>query len=462
MCGIDGGGISMPWNQSPTKLSGALTLWFGPNGSDTTGVGSSASPFRTPSKAYNYLVDNYDLNGYPVNIRANSSGEFNCSLSALGLPRGHSGITTQVTIQGAVPPDTGKPWSLDPETAKNYKWAPNAGEGAAVTAAYGAVLTVEGFIFDKQRAVTQGTEADRGTILVNVGSRSELWLGTIAFGYDCYPGAMINAQSGGRIQIRGNIGIFPPTASGQAVVISTASNTLQLSATPASSIFPLMPKVGVMGNGIPSNTWVESVIGTSAVVLSKTPTASSTGAVALTFTICTTSLVGIGDGSRLYHDTGGLNGRGYISLNGWPNFVFGMLFASDGGISWSGVQSFQRETWQSPITFSGSQGSNIATMSSTVGYGVGYSLWSDSLPPNTKISSMTGNQVTLTYPFYRNVSSEAVRVGHQPAATMGPKVSAWQLSNIITAGMQGLIPGTSPVTQESNSYGTISTGSRFD
>lgn len=453
----------MPWNQNPTKLSGALTLWFGPNGNDTTGSGSSAAPFRTPSKAYNYMVDNYDLNGYPVYLRANSSGVYNCSLSAVGLPRGHSGVTTQVTVQGAAPPDPNKPWSLDPETAKNFVWAPNPGEGAAVTVAYGAILTVEGFIFDKHRAVTQGTVADRGTILVNVGSRSELWLGTIAFGYDCYPGAMINAQSGGRIQIRGSIGVFPPTASGQATTVSTGTNTLQLSVTPASSVFPIMPKVGVMGTGIPSNTWVESVIGTSAVVLSKTPTVTSTGTVNLTFTICTTSLVGIGDGSRLYHETGGLNGRGYITLTGFPHFVYGMLHASDGGISWSGVQVFQRETLMlTPITFSGSQGSNVITVSSTAGYTTGFTPWTDALPPITRVSSISGNQVTLDYPLYRNVSSEAVRFGAQPAVVMGPQATAWQLSNIITAGMKSLVPGTASVTQESNDVGTISTGSRFD
>lgn len=453
----------MPWNQNPTKLSSALTLWFGPNGNDTTGTGSSAAPFRTPQKAYNYMVDNYDLNGYQAFIRANSSGEYNCSLSALGLPRGHTGVTTQVMIQGATPSDPNKPWSLDPETVKNFIWAPNAGEGAAITVAYGAVLTVEGFIFDKQRAVTQGTVADRGTILVNVGSRSELWLGTIAFGYDCYPGAMINAQSGGRIQIRGSIGVFPPTASGQAVSLSSASNTIQLSVTPASSVFPLMPKVGVMGTGIPSNTWIESVIGASAIVLSKTPTTTSTGAASLTFSIGTTSLVGIGDGSYLYHETGGLNGRGYIVLNGFPHFVYGMLYASDGSISWSGVQVFQRETLMlTPITFSGSQGSNVITVSSTVGYTSGFTPWTDALPPSTKVSSINGNQVTLDYPLYRNVSSESVRFGAQPAAVMGPKVSSWELSRIITTGMQSMIPGTTPITQESNGIGTISTGGRFD
>jgi hypothetical protein len=451
-------------SEMPIVLTAPLTLKYGPTGSDTTGTGTVAAPFRNPWRAYQYLDQNYDLNNQSVLIDSTAPCSVSGSLAATGRLRGQSDVPTQITIRGAAPTDINRPWSLDPESCNAFKW--NAGTGGnCVTATYGAKLTVEGFLFDKKDAVAASV-ANAGGILVNVGVWSEIWLGTVAVGYDAWPGAAFNAQSNGRLQFRGSLGLFHPVAIANATALDSNSLWITLASLPVD--FPLLPQCGVSGNGLPDQCWIEEINGLS-IRLNKKPNISA-GTMPLTFSIGCTSLVGIGDGSRLYHEIGGINGRGFITATGRPHYLAGPLHTSDGAMNWSGVHWFQRETlapWT--VTFSGSKGSNIIAVSRTDTYGINYSIYTvlddpanPSLPPNTKVTAINGNQVTLSNVLYRDVTSEPARFGYQAFQMFGPKVTCWNQGGIFTTGYTSMIPGTDPVFQETNAIGSVSQGARFN
>jgi hypothetical protein len=451
-------------NDMPIVLTAPLNLKYGPTGNDTTGTGTVAAPFRNPCRAYQYLDQNYDLNNQPVLIDPTAPCSVSGSLAATGRLRGQSDVPTQVTIRGAAPSDVNRPWSLDPEACVPFQWNAGAG-GNCVTATYGAKLTVEGFLFDKKDAVTASI-ANAGGILVNVGTWSEIWLGTNAVGYDSHPGAAFNAQANGRIQFRASLGLFHPVATANVVALDPSSFWMTLASLPGN--FPLLGQCGVYGTGLPDQCWIEEINGLN-IRLNKKPNVSA-GTTQLTFTIGNISLVGIGDGSRLYHEIGGINGRGFITATGRPHYLAGPLHTSDGAMNWSGVHWFQRETLMlTPLTFSGSKGSNVITVSSAAGYAVNFSVYTPlndpgnpSLPPNTKVTAINGNQVTLSNLLYRDVSSEPARFGYQAFVTFGPKVTCWNQGGIFTTGYTGMIPGTDPVFQEANAIGSVSQGARFN
>ena len=52
------------------ELTGATTVYFDPNGSDTLGIGSSANPWQTPQGTWNNLFRGYDLCGFPLTMQA--------------------------------------------------------------------------------------------------------------------------------------------------------------------------------------------------------------------------------------------------------------------------------------------------------------------------------------------------------------------------------------------------------
>lgn len=463
MCpnGIDGG----IRNYMTTVLSGPLNLKYGPTGNDVTGTGTVANPFRNPSRAYEYLDQNYDLNHQLVTIEPTAPCSVSGTLAATGRLRGQSDVPTQITIRGAAAPDNSMPWSLSPIDCEAYKW--NAGpSGNCVTATYGAKITVEGFMFDKKDAVVVNPAA-AGGILVNVGEWSSIWTNTVAVGFDAHPGAAFNAQGNGRLYMRGNLGLFHPVATASANALDVNSFWITLASLPSG--FPLLPQCGAYGTGLLDQCWIEEIDGLN-IRLNKKPYANS-GTTQITFTIANASLIGIGDGSRLYHDIGGINGRGYITGTGRPHYMAGPLHTSDGAMNWAGVPFFQRETLMlSPLQFSGDKGSYTITVSSTTGYAVGFSIytpssggnWSPSLPPNTRVTAINGNQVTLDRPLYRAVFDEDAHFGYQTFQMFGPKVTCWNQGGIFTTGYTSMIPGTDPVFQETNAIGSVSQGARFN
>jgi hypothetical protein len=198
-------------------LSANLTVYVATTGSDTTNTGlSSGSPFATIQKAYNYVQQNYDLNGFVVTIQV-ANGTYTAGLTAAGPLVGALGVTNCV-VQG----NTGSPSSV----------VINVGNSVNCFAATrGGQFTVQGF-------TVQGGTASNGVYTNDNLSQINVNTG-IVFG-SMPSGSHLNANAG-TINVLANYSItggssLHAIASNPGSIVNIASGlTVTITGTPAFS-----------------------------------------------------------------------------------------------------------------------------------------------------------------------------------------------------------------------------------
>lgn len=106
---------------SRIRLAGNLNLYVATTGSDSNDGLTSGTPFLTIQHALNIIYDNYDLNGFMVQVNV-GSGSFGTGARCAGFPVGATVTATPISIVG--------------NGSGNTTW--NAGSGDTFTASLGA------------------------------------------------------------------------------------------------------------------------------------------------------------------------------------------------------------------------------------------------------------------------------------------------------------------------------------
>jgi hypothetical protein len=430
-----------------TTLTEALTLYFNPStGSDDTGDGSSGNPFENPSRAIEYLRENYDLNGQIVFIDQQAPGTIRDEIILDGLLRGQTGAPTQLQLRGAV--------TSDIEDVKNYVWAPEANH-SAITVSGGGRLWIEGFFFDYLAAHGDGGYGS-ARIAVNIAGYGQAWAKNVGFGYMTYTAGYFNAQDMGALQIFGDLLIDTPQATATASSLSTASAVVTISSL--SGDLPLTPGVGVTGTGIPANTFVLATNGSTQITLSENPT-SNEGSTALTFHCGVSAPFGIGQISVLINANFNAAGGGVSYIRGAPHFLFGTMNADESShVNW-GSLFLDPDTVVTPNA-SGTSGANTLTVSSATGISIGDYAHASFVPFGTKVTNVVSTTITLDNDLTATVSSQPIKFGELPEI-VGYQLTAWGNSVIKPPGPDSVhLPGSPWRLTKTIGRGRVTEGSQ--
>lgn len=207
-----------------TRLTGNLTVYVATTGNDNNTGLSAGSPFLTLNKAYNFIRDNYDLNGYTATIQL-VDGTYTTGLVALrpALDSGASGGA--IVVSG----NTGTPANV----------LINVPGGTAITASSGARLMLQGLKMQGGYAITCGNSAEVSFSNVDFGACSVA---------HCYAGAFgIISASGNYTISGGSTSHFWSVNSGY---IEANSRTITLTGTPAfSNAFAIGSMLGLVLSG---------------------------------------------------------------------------------------------------------------------------------------------------------------------------------------------------------------------
>ena len=201
-----------------TKLTANLNLYVATTGSDTLNNGLiSTSPFQTLQKAWNMIVNTYDLNGFNATVNI-SNGTYTGGLIASGIVLG-LGSGNNITFLG----NAGSPSSVTVSTTNAHCIVASGGGNIAVS---GMTLTASG---TSGGSPASGLVAQGGTIAVS---------GAMVFG--ACAGQQMWAVSAGNLSCAASY-----TISGSAQchyqsqigsIINISGVTVTLSGTPAYSI----------------------------------------------------------------------------------------------------------------------------------------------------------------------------------------------------------------------------------
>ncbi|ENZ79638.1 hypothetical protein M3795_16945 [Ralstonia pickettii] len=207
---------AVQFGQVRKLLTANLTIYVATTGNDSTGNGTSGNPFATIQKAYNYIQQTYDLNGFIATIQV-ANGTYTAGLTAGGPLVGALGVTNCV-VQG----NTASPSSV----------VINVGNSTNCFAATrGGQITVQGF-------TVQGGTASQGFATNDNLSQINLGAG-IVFG-SMPSGAHINANSGtinanSSYSITGGASVHAIASNPGSIVTISGGIKVTLTGTPAFS-----------------------------------------------------------------------------------------------------------------------------------------------------------------------------------------------------------------------------------
>jgi hypothetical protein len=207
---------AVQYGQVRKLLTANVTIFVSTTGSDTTGNGTSGSPFASIQRAYNYAQQSFDLNGFIVTIQV-ANGTYTAGLTAGGPLVGALGVTNCL-IQGNV----ASPSSVVVNVGASQN---------CFSATRGAQITVQGF------TVSGGTASQGFYTSDNL---SQINLGTgIVFGA-MSGGAHINSNGGAIIanssySITGGASLHAIASNPGATVVINSGITVTLTGTPAFS-----------------------------------------------------------------------------------------------------------------------------------------------------------------------------------------------------------------------------------
>lgn len=198
------------------QLTSALNIYVATTGSDSSNSGLSvSSPFFTLQKAWNYIVNTIDLNGFNVTVNV-ANGTYTTGLTASGSPLG-IGSGNTITFLGNI------------TTPSNCLIHVSTPDTHAIQAAFGANINISGF-----KVSSTGTGTSSGVLSV-IGSYVVI-TGNMEFG--ACTNSQIWATQGGNIQTSG----ISYIVSGSAVThfltsfggnIGIVGGTITISGTPA-------------------------------------------------------------------------------------------------------------------------------------------------------------------------------------------------------------------------------------
>jgi len=205
-----------------TLLTAATTFYVATTGSDTTGTGTSSSPWATIQHAYNTLQASYDAGGNTITVSV-ADGTYTTGLIASGSIPGQTGSSTGIVFVGSINAIINVATSNSPLGA----WA--TAQSFCFMGIGGANFTIQGFTL--QNSFTGGT----GAACVCATRDSTIYLNGTHFGAVLHAtfGAHILSVTGGLVFPNGNYTVtgsaiyhWYSTGSGaQCTVLSTATVT---------------------------------------------------------------------------------------------------------------------------------------------------------------------------------------------------------------------------------------------
>lgn len=218
--------------QQRTKLTAALNIYVSPFGSDTAGSGLAASsPFLTTQKAWTFVSQNYDTNGFGVTINL-ASGTYTAPCSA------SQGVVGNGTVQFLG--NIGSPSSVVVNCATGT---------ACFSASAGALITVSGMTLISSAGVSQLSSVNNAIV----------GFGNVVFG-SAGTGSHITAANGivianAAYTISGGA-VAHVNASGVGSFVNLAGVAVTISGTPAfSTAFALVQGLAMLstiGNTFPN------------------------------------------------------------------------------------------------------------------------------------------------------------------------------------------------------------------
>jgi hypothetical protein len=207
-------------NNIRIKLTAGITIYVATTGNDTTGNGTSGSPFATVQKAWGTLYNGYDLNGYQATIQL-ENGTYNQTLEVRGLMEGQG--NNAILITGG----TGVTW--------NY-----AAQNGNTILCLGAFISVTGGMTIKREPSPSSVPTDQSGWCIACQTHGIVITQNIKFGYAIH-GHMASSSFGvivigGSYEITGGAGTATSSAVAGRHMVATEQGLITTSLTTGKTV----------------------------------------------------------------------------------------------------------------------------------------------------------------------------------------------------------------------------------
>jgi hypothetical protein len=240
---------------SRIRLAAPAHFYLDPNGDDAAGDGSELNPWKTTQKAYNTLIANYDLAGFPVTIHL-ADGTYSGGCLAFGKCVGQTSFH-DIHFTGN---------EANPANVIVQKAGPPPTDFYCFAAAFGAQIKITGM------KLQQGPTGAQD--LVQAASQSVVGIGNVIFGDSINEWTDLIAYDGGIIYVIGDYKI-DKTFFGATGNFTNGSNVI----SNVSSFAGIKLWQGVLAPGKAAlDSWVTAINpGAGTVTMSKPAVADGTG-----------------------------------------------------------------------------------------------------------------------------------------------------------------------------------------
>src|SRR5215831_2260523 len=304
-----------------SKLTQDTTFYVATTGNNNNNGLTPGTAWATPSYAYNFLLQNYDLAGYTVIIQL-ADGTYIDNVMAIGPLVGVMGSGPLSSnpgagssgLQNAIVTDASKGVTFkgNVSSPQNVIMKPAALSGPAFFASNGAVFSVDSISFDMTNAISD---------TITLWRRSEVSLNNVVFGWNINPWNDVSVSFGSNLFIDGNYTINKPQVQTTLTYGSGATTGTVGSAT------GLVLTMGINGSDFPAGTYISSIVGTT-ITWNKATTGNAGSGGNIKFSSGGQTHIDLGSNASLYYNN---NGQVPIQVTvlGVPAYPAGFYFVND-------------------------------------------------------------------------------------------------------------------------------------